>query len=108
MASLLTGKDLSPCRHSLRVLRVERNDQRLVVTAESVALAVCPACQTPSTSRHSHYERTMKDLPYQGLPVTIQLRLGRWRCRNRDCAQAIFVQRLEVVVAPRARRTARP
>jgi hypothetical protein len=33
--------------------------------------------------------------------------LSRWRCRNRECEQAIFRERLGEVVAPWARRTSR-
>ena len=39
--------------------------------------------------------------------MALQLRLSRWRCRNRECEQAIFRERLGEVVAPWARRTSR-
>ena len=39
--------------------------------------------------------------------MVLQLRLSRWRCRNRECEQAIFRERLGEVVAPWARRTSR-
>lgn len=107
MARTLSGKDLSPCNEAVRLLNVERSDQRIVVTAESKAAAACPTCGSLSTSQHSRYWRTLKDLPVQGVPVVIRLRLSRWRCRNRDCGQTIFTQRLATVAAPSARRTSR-
>jgi hypothetical protein len=32
--------------------------------------------------------------------VTINLQLGRWRCRNSDCARQIFTQRVSDVCRP--------
>ena len=40
----------------------------------------------------------------QGKRVALQLRLSRWRCRNRECGQTIFRERFGEVVAPWARR----
>jgi integrase len=60
-----------------------------------------------STARHSRYWRQLQDLPVQGKRVALRLRLSRWRCRNRECEQAIFRERLGEVVATWARRTSR-
>ena len=43
----------------------------------------------------------------QGLQVALKLRLGRWRCRNRQCERTTFVERLPNTAAPVARRTRR-
>jgi transposase len=51
--------------------------------------------------------RYLQDLPVQGKRVALRLRLSRWRCRNAECEQAIFRERLGEVVAPWARRTSR-
>jgi transposase len=53
------------------------------------------------------YWRQLQDLPVQGKRVALRLRLSRWRCRNRECEQAIFRERLGEVVLPWARRTSR-
>jgi hypothetical protein len=37
--------------------------------------------------------------------VTINLQLGRWRCRNSDCARQIFTERVSNVLIPHARQT---
>jgi transposase len=39
--------------------------------------------------------------------VALELRLGRWRCRNRRCERKTFVERLPALAAPVARRTHR-
>ncbi len=41
--------------------------------------ACCPVCGIQSSSRHSSYIRTLRDLSAQGRPVKIQARLTRWR-----------------------------
>ena len=43
----------------------------------------------------------------QGTPVTISVRVGRWRCRNERCDRQIFAERLPGIAAPSARQTDR-
>ena len=83
-------------------------DDVWVVEAASIGtVAACPRCLVVSTARHSSYVRRFWDLPIQGRPVRIRLTVGRWRCRNTDCGQSIFTERLPGMVAPRARQTGR-
>jgi transposase len=37
------------------------------------ATAACPLCGQPSRHVHSHYARTIHDLPLQGRPTTLRL-----------------------------------
>jgi len=69
--------------------------------------ARCPVCRVESRSRHSVYTRTLGDLSAQGTPVTVLVRVGRWRCRNGRCERRIFAERLPAVAAPFARETDR-
>ena len=39
--------------------------------------------------------------------MTLNLRLGRWRCRNPACERQTFTERLLAIAAPLARRTCR-
>jgi transposase len=66
-----------------------------------------PDCAEHATSRHSWHDRRLQDLPVQGTRITLKLRLGRWRCRNRRCRRQTFVERLPETAAPRARWTDR-
>jgi transposase len=76
--------------------------------AESIGTAAaCPRCQIASSARHSSYQRRFWDLPIQGRPVRITCTVGRWQCRNADCGQSIFTERLPGMAAPRARQTRR-
>ena len=71
------------------------------------ATAPCPLCTTPARRIHSHYERTLADLPWAHYRVRLQLCVRKWFCRNRDCPRRIFTERLPTVAAPWARRTLR-
>jgi len=71
------------------------------------ATAPCPLCITPSRRIHSHYERTLADLPWAHYRVRLQLRVRKWFCRNRSCPRRIFTERLPTVATPWARRTLR-
>jgi transposase len=56
---------------------------------------------------HSHYQRRPSDLPWEGLPVRIQLNVRRFFCDGADCGQRIFTERLPKTVERYARRTCR-
>jgi hypothetical protein len=58
-------------------------------------------------ARHSRYVRTLKDLPAVGATVSLQIRVGRWRCGTRACAVRFFADRLPGVAEFRGRRTCR-
>ena len=96
----------SPAPH-LNVTTVEREEARWLVTVHSRERACCPLCGVPSRSRHSFYSRTLGDLSAQGMPVTIRVRAGRWRCRNERCDRQIFAERLRGLAGPSARQTDR-
>src|SRR5262249_59669889 len=71
------------------------------------ATVPCPVCCTPARRIHSHYERTVADLPWAAYRVRLQLRVRKWFCRNRSCHRRIFTERLRTVAAPWARRPRR-
>jgi transposase len=56
---------------------------------------------------HSRYTRTLADLPWQGIPVTVRLSVRRFFCDQEACDRAIFAERLPGVAAHYARRTER-
>jgi pimeloyl-ACP methyl ester carboxylesterase len=65
------------------------------------------SCERASTARHSRYWRTLNDLTAHGQSVTLRVRVSRWRCRNPECATAVFGERLPAVAAPRRQHTHR-
>ena len=88
----------SPAPH-LTVSAVQREASRWLVMAHSRERARCPICGVGSSSRHSVYSRTLGDLSAQGTPVTVRVRVGRWRCRNDRCERRIFAERLPTLAA---------
>jgi hypothetical protein len=45
----------------------------------------CPTCGQLSRNVHSRYQRTLADLPVQGLLLRFRMRVRRFYCRARDC-----------------------
>jgi transposase len=78
-----------------------------MLISTTASSAVCPLCSVSSTQVHSHYDRTLADLPWNGIPVRLRLTVRRFRCRTDTCTRRIFTERLPGIVAPYARRTAR-
>jgi hypothetical protein len=107
MSNELSAQDLLPPEIGLTLLGFEKSEQRWLVRAEGRTRSDCPSCGTQSTARHSRYWRQLQDLPAQGKRVALRLRLSRWRCRNAECKQAVFRERLGEVALPWARRTGR-
>ncbi len=85
------------------------------VGAESVSLSVastrpsaaCPACGRESGRLHSHYRRTVADLPWGGHCVQLSVRVRRFHCSDPRCPRRIFAERLPSVVEPYAQKTER-
>ncbi len=71
---------------------------RIVVQAQSPT-AVCPACLQMSTEVHSRYWRTPSDVTPFGLHLQLQVYARRFRCRNPECQQRVFAERLPDIPA---------
>lgn len=101
---------LLPLDTSLRVedLAVDADAHAINVELQAVtASCPCPSCQLPAERIHSHYRRTVADLPWADLIVRLLLRVRKFFCDNLACARKIFTERLPTLVAPWARRTMR-
>ena len=92
---------------ALDQLMVE-SDARLVMVLRATGEAShCPECRGESRRIHSRYRRRLSDLPWEGLPVRIELRVRRFFCNSEDCGQQIFTERLPKTVQRYSRRTCR-
>ena len=96
-----------PAPERLVLEGVEQTETGIIVRVRGRTTPRCPACSSCQVSYHSQYLRQLRDLPWQGQPVRLHLRLRRFRCRNRQCERKIFAERLPGVVAPKARETER-
>ena len=65
----------------------------------------CPLCHQPSSRVHSHYFRSLVDLPLHGVAMRLTLLTRRCFCATVDCPRHIVPERLPGIVAPYARRT---
>jgi transposase len=82
-------------------------DRITILTAPKPSSTACPLCGVLSDRVHSHYTRTLADLPWQGRAVTVQVRAQRFRCATAGCLRQVFAERLPGVAPSWARRTAR-
>lgn len=97
---------LLPHLAGLRLHQLIVHDQRLTLVVHPTRRsASCPVCHRQSRRIHSHYERTLADLPCATRPVRLRLRARRFRCLNPRCARRIFTERFPGLTRVRARRT---
>lgn len=73
----------------------------------TTSTSTCPDCNKPASRIHSHYTRTLADLPWGSYIVRLHLHVRKFFCTFRDCSRRIFTERLPSLVASYARRTAR-
>jgi hypothetical protein len=89
----------SPQALHLVTLTAERHRIRAVVRPKAEQ-SRCPYCGRGSTRVHSWYRRTLLDVPWQGVPLCLELHVRRFFCDTATCARRIFTERLPDVVAP--------
>ena len=79
---------------------------RLVVKAKPQKSA-CPSCGRQSDKVHSRYRRRLADLPWEGISAGLILSVRKFFCRNPECQQRIFCERLPELAPPYAHQTLR-
>jgi transposase len=100
--------DLLPPQTSLQTETIGRSTRGITLdVAVTAAQARCPTCTQPSTHIHSHYWRTLADLPWATTPVQLHLRVRRFWCATPHCARRTFTERVPQVAAGSARTTTR-
>lgn len=103
LQSLLPGAGL------LRLDRYEIEDgDHLTLSLSSMQIRVpCPLCGRLTQRVHSHYERTLADLPCVQFRLKLILQVCKFFCPNTECRRRIFTERLPEVAVPWARKTMR-
>src|SRR5690349_7651803 len=86
-------------RLELRSLALE-GEKIILIVRTCGDHAPCPRCGQPSARVHSHYYRTLADLPWAGIPTHISLWSRRFFCDTADCPRRVFTERLPGVAAP--------
>jgi transposase len=92
----------------LRLDSVATSEQGVTATVASTGTeAECPDCHHTAQRIHSHYTRTLADLPVSGQRVHVRLRVRRFLCNNLTCPRKTFTERLPDFAPQSARRTKR-
>lgn len=92
----------------LEVTTIEVIDGVLTISAVSTQPSVCcPLCSSVGTRVHSHYTRTIADLPCAGQPVHLLVQVRKFFCDSRTCPRKIFAERITPFARPWARVTTR-
>jgi transposase len=76
-----------------------------VMLATGRPRAPCLLCHRSSRHVHSRYLRTVADLPWSGVRVTLRVQARRFRCRYATCLRRVFCERLPGLVRPYGRTT---
>jgi transposase len=99
---LLAQKSIRPSGPAMIVHSVSRAEDRWVIEAESDLMPRCPSCGTVSERQYSWYQRNLRDLQKQGIPVVIQLQVRKWRREAPTCECSIFAERPPGLASPHA------
>jgi len=94
------------------VLRFDRcetegSDHLTLRLSSTQKIVPCPLCSGLTHRIHSHYERTLADLPCVHFRLRLILQVCKFFCPNAECRRRIFTERLPEVAAPWARKTVR-
>ena len=86
---------LLPKVPGLQLQDVAINTEMVSLSVESSCPSVaCPVCGRSTARLHSHYLRTLADLPWGGRSVRLSLRVRRFRCSHLECPRRIFAERM--------------
>lgn len=89
-------------------LVIDAAAHEVIVELDAIAAGCpCPSCHQLAERIHSHYWRSVVDLPWAALLVHLHLHVRKFFCDNPACPRKIFTERLPTVVAPSAKRTLR-
>ena len=106
LATLATAFLLLPA--DMHVEEVELDKHRLTLVLSSTQLtAACPSCSCLSARVHSHYTRTLVDLPCQECAVGLRVQVRRCFCLAPACTHQTFAEQFPTLAPAYARRTSR-
>ena len=105
---MIEGTSFLPLPAGMCMESIEKTATELVVSVVSThPTSCCPLCSWPSSSVHSSYQRSVRDVPCGGQNVRLALTARKFFCRNDDCQRKIFTERFPTFVAPWAKMTVR-
>lgn len=99
MRTSITTHELLPQGLHLEGLSIETGRVSICVSS-GVSRSRCPVCTRGSSRVHSRYARTVSDLPWHGISVTLEVRAKRFFCDGALCERRIFCERLPEIAPP--------
>jgi len=88
--------------------RLEVDIQTMMIeTHVEASEAACPVCQTLAQRVHSHYRRTLHDVPWGMKSLRLVVQVRRFFCDKKDCPRKIEASRLSALTEVSARTTTR-
>jgi len=104
----MEGNPLLPLPEGMQIDQIQASQNELSITVIAThPTSCCPLCAHPSSSIHSRYRRTVRDVPCGGRRVQLALCVRKFFCRNPLCECKIFTERLPELVRPWAKMTIR-
>jgi transposase len=86
---------LLPKVPGLRLQNVAIDADSVEFTLTSTRLPItCPACDQQTARLHSHYQRTVANLPWGGRRVRLLLNVRKIPCPEEGCQRQIFTERV--------------
>jgi transposase len=70
--------------------REERETSLILEVIATQETACCPLCSPASSSVHSHYHRTLADVPCSGRQLQLSLTVRKFFCRHPLCLRKVF------------------
>jgi len=105
---MIEGASFLPLPAGLYIESIQKTESGLVVSVVSTSpTSCCPLCAWPSSSVHSYYHRSVRDVPCGRQSVRLALTVRKFFCRNAGCRRKIFTERLPAFVEPWAQMTVR-
>ncbi len=95
-----------PSGYALHALKTTDREIQAILSS-TADQAACPSCHTLSSRLHSHYLRTLHDVPSGGRRVILQVRSHKWRCSAHHCPRRVFAERLDPLAPAWAHMTTR-
>jgi transposase len=104
----MEARNLLPTAEGVRLNYLSTLGDTIVVHMNALtASARCHTCGNASARIHSHYQRTLADLPWAHCPVRILIQLRKFFCDNADCKRRIFTEPIPELAPRYARKTQR-
>ncbi|MCW3094865.1 MAG: family transposase [Chthonomonadaceae bacterium] len=99
---------LLPLYDGLHIDAIAQETAAIVLRLSTTApYARCPECGTHSLRVHSHYRRTLADMPWNKVSVRIHLHTRKFFCEQALCKRTVFTEPVPELAARYARKTVR-